>query len=273
MKLFITIFSSCLLFISCSVSHEQLAQQTLNEALSAYSKKNFNKSKILLDSIIYNFSDAKESVVEAKKLLNAVYRSEQENNLNFLDSLLEIREKEIGPLMKQFYIEDETLEIPVLIHKKQATSSSFDRCYLRAHTDKNGTFYISSHYTGERHIWHNQIKIEVDDIYAITDSISSDAFIHSFEEDGQTWEIVKFKHGSDNGTANLIANSTDKRIVITFIGPRSKYRTIMAETDKIAFRDTYNLSIMLRELIQIKSQIRNVKSTLKDSQYLDNVIL
>lgn len=248
---------------ACSWNKAEDARRVFDSAMDEYNNKHFNQAKLLLDSVIFTYPDNKQLINEAQNMMKAVYRSEQEENLCFLDSLLALREGEVRTYMQQFYIEDEQNENPVLIHKKQSAQSAYDRSYVRAYTDQKGTFYMSSHYTGENHIWHTGVKVQVGESYAQTDSVTNEALNHAFDNDGQVWEVVKYKDGRDNGAAAFIARNADKRIVVTYIGPKSSsYKIVMTETDKIAMRDTYQLSMLLRETIQIKSQIRNVRTAL-----------
>ncbi len=246
----------------CSIPREKLAQQTFDEAVDAYMNKRFNKAKLLLDSVLFTYPDLKQVVRESKDMLEIIYKTEQERNLLFLDSLLNIREQEIKPLMALFEAENSDADDPILVHKKQTPNRAWDRSYIKAHVDKNGTFYISSHYTGSNFINHYAIKASVDESYQETDSISDEAYIHRFDNEGSVWEIVKYKNGSDNGVGSFIATNFDKPVDITFIGT-SKYKIRLTDTDKQAFRDTYQLALMLRETVQIKSQIRNVKMAMR----------
>jgi len=247
----------------CSVPREKRAEKTFNEAIEAYMSRRYNKAKLLLDSVLYTYPDLKKLARESKDMLEIIYKTEQERNLMFLDSLLQIREQEVKPLLAQFEAEDPEQENPVLIHKKQNAQHAFERAYIRAHVDKNGTFYVSSHYTGPGYIHHYAVKATVDDMYQQTDSIGEEAYVHSFENDGTVWEIVKYKNGADNGLASFVANNFDKPIDIHFIGDNTDCRFRMTEVDKQAFRETYQLAMLLRETVQIKSQIRNVKMAMK----------
>ncbi len=116
---------------------------------------------------------------------------------------------------------------------------------------------MSSNYTGEGRIYHNGVQVKIGENLIITDTISTDAFHHNFEINGNVWEIVKYKRGTDNGIASFIASNTNERIDVTFCGhtpsgKQTNYRIIMTETDKKAIRDTYQLSILLRDICEIK---------------------
>lgn len=257
----------CSIAVACSPSREEQAKLALEQAVEAYSAQQYNHAKLLLDSVIEYFPEQKTTVHEARDLMRIVYRTEQENNLHFLDSLLRLREEEIKPIMAQFYIEDEQADPIVMIHRRQSARIAYDRCYLRAYVDRNGEFYLASHYTGERHINHNCVRVDVDHEYAVTDSINSEALNHAFGDNGQVWEVVKYKNGRDNGVASFVARNADKRIGVTLIGGRSKYKFYLTDLDKQCIRDSYNLAQLQRELIQIKSQIRNVKKSIQTMKF------
>ncbi|MDO4462348.1 MAG: hypothetical protein Q4C30_07630 [Bacteroidia bacterium] len=256
---------------SCSPSREELAQETFQKAVDLYSNHQYNSSKILLDSIIYSYPEQKVLVHKCKDMMNMVYRTEQERNLQFLDSLLSIRESEVAPIMKYFQEENPESANPTLISKRQSIGSSFDRALIKAHTDKNGNFFISSHYTGEAPIHHFAIKAEVGDIFTVSDTITDDALNHAFNDGGTYWETIRFKNASDNGVGEFIANHSDEKIRISLITPKgSGYKFMLTEIDKQAIRETYYLATLLRETIHIKGQIRNVRTSLKYNKAISN---
>lgn len=257
MKNFIMAAVLAIAFASCAHNEKEDASRIFSQATEAYESDKYNLTKILLDSIIFNFPNQKEVVGSARELMSRVYKAEQEQNLAYLDSVLTLRNEEIEILLKKFYVEDETVEVPTYIHKSQRTYSSHNRCYVRSFVNANGVFYISSHFTGENHIFHNRIKASVDDSYVMTDCIENDAYKHYFENGEMVWEIVKYKNGTDNETGSFIARNHDKRIKISFLSERTSYNTIMTEVDRKALYDTFLLSTLLRERTQIVRLVEN----------------
>lgn len=256
MKTKIAIYIS-LICCACTPSREETAQLIFDDAIEAYMAKDFDKTKELLDSIIRCYSDVTNSTIEASDMLKIVRKTERIHNKAILDSLLEVRESEISKIINNFYIEDPKADPPVFVHKHQSAFSASNRSHLRSYTDINGIFYMSSNYTGEGRIYHNGVQVKIGENLIITDTISTDAFHHNFEINGIVWEIVKYKRGTDNGIASFIASNTNERIDVTFCGhtpsgKQTNYRIIMTDTDKKAIRDTYQLSILLRDICEIK---------------------
>ncbi len=262
----VTFAATALALSACGPSNEELAKSTLSEATRAFEQHDYTTAKTLLDSVIYSYPKERKTKGEANELLRKIDHIEQEENLAYLDSLLAVREKETQQYLRMFTIEDEHVEVPSLIHKHQTARMAFDRSYLRAQTDTKGNFYLASHFTGESHINHYAVRVQMGDEYTQTDTVTNEAMNHSFDDGGQVWEVVKYKNDTDNGTAAFIAHNFDKRLVVTFITPRhSSYKILLTETDKKAIRDTYYLSLLLRETEQTKAQIATVKKALARS--------
>lgn len=246
---------------ACSPSREELAQLTFDKAIEAYMSRDYTESKKLLDSIIYSYADVENSAIEAKDMIKIVQKTEREYNKRYLDSLLTAKEDEMAKILDNFYIEDKHADPPVFAHKRQSAYSASERSHLRSYTDINGIFYLSSNYTGEGRIYHNGVQVKIGENIVVTDTIAKGAYRHTFEHNGRTWEIVKYKHGSDNGVANFIANNTRERIEVTFCGlspsgKNTRYKIIMTDTDKNAIRDTYHLSKILYDISEVKRLLK-----------------
>lgn len=249
-----------LIIVSCSRTNQ--AGDIFKEAEKHYAVKEYNKAKLLLDSILTNHPKDIEHTTRSKDLLRTINRAEQENNLAFLDSLLSAKELELNPLLKNFEESLEVGDIPVLTHKRQKIESSFSRTYLMAYLNKAGEFYISSRYTGKQPIHHNRIKVYHQALVAESETIEEDGLLNRRFDDGEWhWEIVNYKQNRDNGIADLIATHYNQPLKVEFIGKKHHY-IILESFDKEAIRDAYEISFLLRETAKIKEQIQNVKTTL-----------
>jgi hypothetical protein len=263
MKIKITL-TALALCTACAPSKEDLAQLTFDKAIEAYMARDYAESKLLLDSIIHTYYDVENTTIEATDMLKIVQKTEREYNKRYLDSLLTEKEDEMSQVLDNFYIEDKHADPPVFAHKRQSAYSASERSHIRSYTDINGVFYMSSNYTGEERIYHNGVQVKIGENLIITDTIASGAYRHNFNLNGRTWEIVKYKHGSDNGVASFIANNTRERIEVTFCGTspsgnNTRYKIIMTDTDKNAIRDTYHLSKLLRDIYEIKQLIKGTE--------------
>ena len=255
---------SCLLLLvaSCGPSREELAKDKYVVAESLFNAKQFNDAKLIIDSIADLFPDQIEYVTRAKDLLRAITIREQEENLVFLDSVLQVKEKELVPLMKSFRESDEYGHQKILIHKRQKPENSYHRIYLRAHLDTKGEFYISSRYTGLEWIHHNQIKVYNSGNKVLSETVPKDGFQNRRFEDGENkWEVVNYKNGKDNGVIDFIASNWEQSLKVQFIG-KKHYYILMEKFDKEAIRDGYEISFVLKDIARIKEEKGKVEKEL-----------
>ncbi len=243
-------------------SNDKKAEKIYHEAETSAAKKEFNKSKLLIDSILNYHSDNIEYTTRSKDLLRTITKAEQENNLAFLDSMLTAKQQELDPLMINFEESLEVGEVPTLIHKRQKIENSFSRSYIMANLNKNGDFYLSSRYVGKQRIHHTGIKVYDKSLSAETETIEEDSLLNrSFSDEDWHWEIINYKSNRDNGVADFIAQHAEKSLKVEFKGTQRHF-IVMEQYDKEAIRDAYEISFILRETAKIKEQMENVKSTI-----------
>lgn len=263
----IYLYSICVLplfcfLIGCGPTREEIAKTKYEHALKEFENKQFNSAKLIIDTIIADYSDQIEYTTRANNLLRTITIGEQKNNLQFLDSLLIEKEAELKPLLKNFRESSDYGPKKILIHKRQKPENSYSRIYLRAHLDWEGEFYISSRYTGTSHINHHQIKVYFSGNHALSEKIEKDDFMNRHFEDGENiWEVVSYKNGSDNGVIDFIASNWDKSLKVQFIGKKYHY-ILMEKFDKEAIRDGYEISFVLKEIKRIKEERSKVKKEL-----------
>lgn len=249
--------------VSCGPKNAELAQNKFNHAEKLYSEKNFNDAKLSIDSIIEFFPNEVEFVTRGKDLLRKITIEEQNQNLVFLDSLLDVKEKELEPLMKNFIESSDYGAKKILIHKRQKPENSYGRTYLRAHLDYDGNFFISSRFTSTNRIYHNQIKVYFSGNSAISEKIPEDGFKNRHFEDGENhWEVINFKEGADNGIIDFIAANSDQSLKVQFIGKKHHY-ILMEKFDKEAIRDGYEISFVIKEVKKVKEEIKKANDELK----------
>ena len=246
----------------CTFSREEKAQELYGKAIEAFSNRKFGMSKQLLDSMKRTYHDMPKVVREAEDLLAMISRHEQERTLRYLDSLLLARDAEIKPLMANVCPEDKNAPEPTYVHKTQQIWRAIDRCYVRAYVDGKGDFYVASMFVGEKPIHHDHIKVMIGDEFVVSPTVSEEPFNHVFSDGEHVWEIVR----SGDDIAKFIANNVDQRIVVAFEGEKAHYRSMMTETDKNAVKEVWLLGVLLRETVEIKSQIRSTRMAMKRKQ-------
>lgn len=248
----------------CTSSDKDAAKMLMDEAGNAYMQKDYNKSKILLDSLIHTYPKEKEITIQAKEFMRIVKKSEQDRNLIFLDSLLNARESELKLMMKDFNSIDNFGDMPWLEHKRQSTSNSYLRSFVKIHVNPNGNFYISSHLCAKEYINHNSIRVYFGNNSATTEQIDSKTMVNKFDDGKYYWETINYRQNSDNGVTDFISQHCKEMLKVEFVGEKKSQYIVMNDYDKDAIREGYEMAFIFREVIQIKQQIRSVKQSLKE---------
>lgn len=248
------------LLISCGPSREEKASEKLDEAIALRDSGNYNLAKMKLDTVMTRFGDLTEQVAFARRMLDSITLMEQKRNLQYLDSMIVEKEKELEPLLKNFIESDEYGSQTILIHRRQKPENSYNRTFIRAHLNVQGEFYISSRYHGTEWIRHEQIKVYNAGKSVTSAVVPEDGFNNRCFEDGEDkWEIVSYKDGDDNGIINFIASNAEKPLKVQFIG-KKYYYIVMEKFDKEAIRDGYETSFVLQELEGLRRERENVLS-------------
>ncbi|MBS2213003.1 hypothetical protein KEM09_16415 [Carboxylicivirga mesophila] len=251
-----------LLFASCGPNKQELAKAKYNRAEQLFADKNFNDAKLEIDSIAELYPGQIEYITRGNDLLRKITIEEQKQNKVFLDSMLQTKQAELEPLMKNFIESSDYGAKKILIHKRQKPENSYGRTYLRAHLDLDGNFYISSRYTGTDRIYHDQIKVYFSGNEAQSEVVPEDGFNNRHFEDGENqWEVINFKDGKDNGVIDFIAQNANQSIKVQFRG-KKYYYIVMEKFDKEAIRDGYEISFVLKEIKRIEEELNKVKAEL-----------
>lgn len=256
---FITLMSSC------GPSDEELAQKKLDYAIELLDSNQFNKAKLVIDTLSDEYPGQNEKIEEGRKLLNRVELKEQMSSLAFYDSMLIIRKKDFAELKKNFVFKPGPGKgyVGTYVHKRQQVSNSYNRTFIKAVVDENGDFFINSKYHGNSYIKHDAVKIYDQGIFAETLPVPEGINNRRFEDGKEKWESVNYKDDFDNGAAMFIVNNTDKRLKAMFKGGKPYY-IVLEQFDKDAVKYAYGLSEVITEMRQLEISIKTTEERIKE---------
>lgn len=240
---------------------KQLAEEHLHKAEVLLTAENFTDAKLQIDSIKMLYPNQTPTINKGIVLLNTVELQEQNKSLAYLDSVMLEREKQFVTLKKDFVLTPGSMakKSGRYVHKRQQVKNSYNRTFIKAYLDEKGTFYITSKYAGSSFIYHDQIKVYDQGLFAETNAVQEDGIENRrYEDGGMKWETVNYRNGADNGVVSFIVNNFDKRLKVQFKGKKSHY-IVMEKFDKEAVRDAYLLSLLLVENNQLKTDVSDTK--------------
>ncbi len=241
------------LWTACN-QQEKEAQARLDKARAMYEQDEYNAAKNEIDSLKILYPKELKVLREGLTLMRQVEIKESERNIAFCDSLLPIRQQEFDELKKDFIFEKDSVydEVGKYIWKQQTIERNLERCYIRSGLNEKGEMYLASVFYGGKPIEHTGIKVSTPDgEFAETTSIPYDGGVnYRFANLGFTTEVVTYNGENGLEAMKFIADNTDKRIKVDYTGGKP-YVIYIADGDKKAIAATYNLGVVLGDIVKM----------------------
>ena len=268
----------------CKENVEKLASRHLDNAKEAFNNSDYNKAKQEIDSIRILFPKAFEVRKQGLALMQVVEVAEQTKTIEYEDSMIALARSAFEAIRERFLFEKDEhyQDIGFYTMKNQQPILNTDRNYIRGQVDELGHMTLISHYRGSSFIHHDQIRLNVGEIYLDT-PVSDDR--HEFTDLGISYERLSFPNGKDGGAAAFIKANSDKDITYTLYrktGPDSRRAVSgnlkMSKDDRIAIAQLYDLSqvlLSLNEHRMIRDEadrhLQFINSRMKDGSTQDAV--
>lgn len=257
MKKVILLACLCCTLFSCE-DVEKKAGEKLQAARKAFAQGNYNEAKILIDSIKVLYPKAFETRREGIGLMQEVELKEQETSLVYLDSMLQVKQKEFDALKGKFTFEKdaEYQKTGNYLHPSQVIEKNLHRSFLRFQVDESGKMSMTSIYCGPRNIHHVAVKVIAPDGSFAETPASKDSY--ETTDLGEKIEKADYKIGEDGNVMGFINLNKDKNIKVNYLGEHP-YSTTMTPTDRLALASVYELAQLLSSMTEINKNIEEAK--------------
>lgn len=236
--------------ISCGPSDKESANGLLNSAKELYKANDLSGSKYLIDSLEKSYPEEIEAIADGRRLLWQVEIDEQQNSIEFYDSILVLQRAKVMALSKDFIYKEGPLpgHPGEYTHKRQQISNSYDRVFLKAHVQDDGVFCVSSRYHGKSYIKHNSVRVYNKGVSMQTLKVPLDNVKNRrFDDGSEKWEIVRYYDDAENGIINFIADNINKPLKVVFLGEKYHY-IVMEKFDKEAIVKGAELASVLKNI-------------------------
>lgn len=253
MNKLITGFCSLLLLVSCGNNVEKKAAEKLAQARTAFEQGDFNGAKLQLDSIKILYPKAFEVRKEGIKLMQQVELKEQQQSLAYLDSMMQIKQKEVEAIKSNYILEKdaEYQRVGNYFWPTQTVEKNLHRSFLRFQVNEQGIMTMTSIYCGGNNIHHSAVKVIAPDGSFAETPASKDSY--ETTDLGEKIEKADYKMGQDGNVMGFLYLNRDKNIKVEYIGDR-KYSFTMTPADRQALAGIYELSQLLSAIEQIKKE-------------------
>lgn len=276
MKRYILLSAVLLVLASCN-NEEKQAAELLNRAEISYKSGNFSDAKLQIDSVRTMYPKVFDVRRAAIKLMQQVDLAEQRRSLNYLDSMMAVKQSELDAIKDRFVLEKdaEYQEIGNYFYPTQVVEKNVGRTFLRGSVNELGEMSLTSIYCAGGKIHHNAVKVSIGDEFAQTPA-SNDSY--ETTDLGRHIEKADYKMGNDGGVIGFImAHKDAKTLKLEFIGDRT-FRTVMYQPDIKAIVEVGNLAQILASMEEIRKEqkeanlkIQFVNKKIEEAEMQENV--
>lgn len=244
-------------FFACE-DIEKKAGEKLESARIAFEQGNYNQAKIEIDSIKVLYPKAFETRRKGIFLMQEVELKEQEESLLYLDSMLQIKQKEFDSIKNKYTFEKdpEYQKTGNYLTSSQIIEKNLHRSFLRFQVNENGIMKMTSIYCGPRNIHHVAVKVTAPDGSFAETPASKDSY--ETTDLGEKIEKADYKMGEDGSVIGFICLNKDKNIKVTYLGEHT-YSTYMTPSDRQAAANIYELTQILSSISEIKKNTEEAK--------------
>lgn len=261
MKKIIILACLCSALIACENTKKKAALK-LAEARAAFEVGNYNEAKMQIDSIKILYPKAFDIRRQGIYLMQEVELKEQQKTLEYLDSMLAVKQQEFEAVKGKFVLEKDTAyqRIGHYLVPAQVIERNLHRSFLRFQTDETGLVSLTSIYCGSYNIHHTAVKVIATDGNFAETSVSRDSY--ETTDLGEHIEKADYKLGEDGGVIAFVAANKDKNLRVDYTGERS-YTTHMLPADRQAASDIYELGKTLSSITEIKKNIEEANQKIQ----------
>lgn len=239
MKKLIVLTCTLSLLTACGDSIEKKAGEKLAAARAAFEHNDYNEAKLQIDSIKILYPKAFDTRKEGIKLMQQVELKEQQESLVYLDSMLQVKQKEFEAIKNKYTFEknEEYQKIGNYFWYTQTVEKNLHRSFLRFQVNEQGVMTLTSIYCGPSNIHHVAVKVIAPDGSFAETPASNDSY--ETTDLGEKIEKADYKMGEDGNVLSFLYMNRDKKnIRVEYLGER-KFSTTMTPSDREALVGTY----------------------------------
>lgn len=240
-------------FLASCGQEEKKANELLSRAESSFQSANYSEAKLLIDSIRNSYPKVFDVRRKAIMLKQQVELKEQQISLEYLDSMMAVKQLALDSIKSDYVLEKDTAyqEIGNYFYPSQVVEKNIGRTFLRASVNEKGEMSLTSIYCAGGSLNHTSVKVSSKDAFAQTPA-SPDVYVSS--DLGRKIEKADYKLGADGGVIGfIIANRDAKSLKLEFIGDRT-YRTLMYSPDIKAIVEVAKLAQILSSMEEIRKE-------------------
>lgn len=251
------LFLAGLMFLSCNPQSKQRkeAELKLHAIENLIWENHLQEAAVLVDSVHFLYPNFIEVRTKASELKSKIDRMESERILAKIDSVMPKKQKLFDSIKNNFLFEKDSqyLTVGVYTHKSQLPENNTSRTFLKANVTENGELSLVSAYFGARPVNHDALRVIADNDISIETKQDNGAHYTKqvFEETNGKREVATFNQAAENGICKFISENSNIKVTLAGGTP---YTYSLSVADKKAITDTYQLWLVVSDMVKMKAQ-------------------
>lgn len=185
---------------------------------------------------------------QEKRQRDSIALIQQQQSLQYTDSMLTQLHDSLGRVLPLFYYEKVTNyeDHGRYVHPLLRTERNTGRCYLQVYMSDNGGLSLKSHYVGSRTLNATQLMLQCDSTY-----IQFSGALYQFSIESH-YETLTISEKDAEHILQFIDEHSRQRVRIILHNDHQQYAYILSDTDKQSLQQTLALYRLFSDIRQLE---------------------
>ena len=249
----------CGLLSSCGNNDKKSAEVLLKRIEDSFRQEKYNTAKLQIDSLNLLYRHHVKLRKTADNYLLRIEQIEVERNLAYFSQQIPKKRLELEEMMHAFTLEQNNVqELGMYIHNNIRGRTS--QTMLKAQVDESGRIFLTSIYYDRTNCSSQAFRLQSGDYFVLSAMIEPDDY--SFVSAGDRWRILPLSEQESSTFARFVSLYYNDEISVSLVGNDCSSNYKLDDRQKEAIRETYRLSVLLKEINELKTGVENSKKQL-----------
>ena len=249
--------------LGCENKDKKSAEELLRRIEYSFRQEKYNTAKLQIDSLNLLYRHHVKLRKTADGYLYQIEQIEVERNLAYFSTQIPKKRLELTDMTHAFTLEQNSVqELGMYIHNNIRGRAS--QTMLKAQVDESGRIFLTSIYYDRTNCSSQSVKLQSGDYFVLSAMIEPDDEVqgYSFTSGGGRWRILPLSEQESSTFARFVSLYYSDEILVSLVGNDCSSSYKLDEKQKEAIRETYRLSVLLKEINELKTGVENSKKQL-----------
>ncbi|MDR1761287.1 MAG: hypothetical protein LBR55_02435 [Bacteroidales bacterium] len=250
--------------LGCQRNERKLADELLKRIEYSFEHKKYNTAKLQIDSLNLLYRHRVELRRVADNYLYKIEQAEVERNLAYFSEQIPKKKLKLDSMSHYFTLEKNELVQDLGGYVYKGTRRNSNQTFLKAQVDESGQIFLTSVYYDGSACSSQSVKLQSGDYFVLSSMVEPDDEIYGYSFSGEksNWRILPLSEKESEKLAHFVSVYYNDDILVSLAGNDCHSNYILDEGQKEAIRESYYLSLILKEIKELKSNTENSKKQL-----------